>query len=410
MAKLQKNPVIFSLLLIDFFLIGYRILSLWNHFFPDFNVFYYSARLVLHHQNPYSAHTLFTNLNYPVVSLLFFLPFTALPFSVAENIFLSINIFSLIAIIYISLLLNKQNTLLYVLLFLLGSLLFFPTNFTLGMGQSNLVAYVFLLIGYYFNTKGKSIPSVIFLAIAYTMKPILAFTMLFFLFQKQRSTFFGILLFGGALCGISCIFFGIGYYHYYFLHVLPQLFHMQGREIYYNQGITGFIARLTPHIQLRTVLSLTLECILLISVVWISLIKNVSKNVHFSLFLTALVLFDGLSWQHHFVFLLFPFIVTFFLIQKEKQFAFYSVLLGTSIVLVGTNIKQPNYFSTYPTTLLLSHVFYGAVILFFLLLFLIFRVKRITTILPVISYSLFLIFLLAQYFLFISCRSTICFY
>jgi hypothetical protein len=114
----------------------------------------------------------------------------------------------------------------------------------------------------------------------------------------------------------------------------------------------------------------------LISVVLIALsfliiwLKNSKKaaavNLTFSLLITLSLLINNFSWQHHFVWLLFPFITIFYFMKDKKLSWYYYLVLGISFFLVGFNLKSPNLLPV----ILISHVFYGALMLWGLNLYL----------------------------------------
>ncbi|HEX8965782.1 MAG TPA: glycosyltransferase 87 family protein, partial [Patescibacteria group bacterium] len=131
------------------FLVFYRLFSLWNSFLPDFHVFYFSAIDLLQSRNPYADTLLFTQLNYPIISLMPFLLLTFFPFYFASKIYIILNILALMGILFLSLKIVKQFSIRSFLAFLVLSLFFFPVSFTLGMGQVNLIAYFLLLLGIY---------------------------------------------------------------------------------------------------------------------------------------------------------------------------------------------------------------------------------------------------------------------
>src|SRR5438477_1929164 len=150
MGKRFKSKIIYLLIPLIIFLAGYRIISLWNRFLPDFDVFYYAAQETLYYHNPYQSQKLFTAFNYPVTTILLYLPLLLFPYTQAQNIFLIITMLFIPLIILLSLHILKKYRLTYFLFFYFLSLLFFPINFTLGMGQSNIIGLFFIMMSYYF--------------------------------------------------------------------------------------------------------------------------------------------------------------------------------------------------------------------------------------------------------------------
>lgn len=408
MGKFPKPIVIIAFLLFSLTLTCYRIFSLWNRFLPDFSVFYYGSQALVHQINPYKSTLIFTGIGYPLSSLFIYTPLLIFPYQIAQNIFLLLNIIALYALVYISLSIVKRLTRLYFLFFLSLALLSFPASFTLGMGQSNIIGYTFLLLGYYLFTHKRHWTGGICLSLAYITKPILLFTILFFLIQKKWRIFLTCSIMLLLVFIVSVTIFNHTYSLYYITHILPQLLNFTGREVYYNQGITGFIARLTANIFIRKLVSACFGILSLGILLYLTQRKDQKSDLLFSLYLITLLLSDSLSWQHHFVILLFPFICTFFLIQKKKRNYWLMGLLTLSYLLVSGNMKHPGIFLTFPWVLLLSHVFYGTILLYGLSLYLLLKPSLTKKTVLTTTYCVFLLFITVQYVLFITCRSSIC--
>lgn len=321
---------------------------------PDFSVFYNAALDIVHGQNPYLDAKLFTGVVYPPISLLFFLPLTWLPYSTAQLIWLGLSFLALLGGIYLSCIICFGNFSWRLFLsFLAFSLLAFPTKFTFGMGQSNLVAFFLLLLAFCFWQNKKQILAGLLLSIVCLLKPIFVFFLLFFLFKKSWLTIFTasitvIILFLGSFLIIKPEL-----YIFYIKKIMPVLLNPLGREVYYNQGFMGFVSRHVSDLSLRTGLNFLLSLILLI-ITFLAIRKSVRSKEEFAVFFPTLLLIDTLSWQHHFVWLIFPFLVVFkYLIKIENVWP--KILLFLSYVLVAINFKEPIFF--------LSHVFWGTLIL-----------------------------------------------
>jgi hypothetical protein len=261
----------------------------------------------------------------------------------------------------------------------------FPTKFTLGMGQVNLLAYMFLIVGWYLYSSKvlKNQPlSIVFFILAILVKPLLAFTLIFFVLRKQWQMLFAIML------GLACIMIAAGLlwgfdkYLYHLTHVLPHFAGYAGREIYYNQGTVGFVSRLFTDINTRIIFSNIINIGVLLSLVCIVWKYKVQDQILFSLLIIAIPLIDSLSWQHHFVVLIYPFIVVSFSIHKllkQKHVnhpKLVSGALAISYLLISANIKNPSHFATFPVNLILSHVFYGAFLLYILAVFIVAKSQK----------------------------------
>lgn len=367
-------------ILIGFFLLslGLSLSSLYKIITtsaPDFQVLWLASKDLMIGKNPYLNPNIFTGVGYPANSLLFYIPLTLLPYTVAQGIFVILSFFSFFAVVYLSLKIvsGKVNWLYFVVASIFG-LWAFPFKFTLGMGQNNLLALLILLTSLYFSKKKPALAGII-LGIAISFKTIFGFFLLFFILKRKWK-----LLTYSALTILIFIFITIllsnlNLYVFYFQKVVPPLLNYSGREIYFNQGFMGFISRITVNIPLR---SLTNNIFSVFVLALISAFSLMRKNylLQFSLFVVSLVLLDSLSWQHHFVWLIFPFILIGFILVKyrlKKLFLPYAI----SLFLVGWNFKNPAAFSYFPVSLILSNTFYGALILWIINIHLLFSEKKL---------------------------------
>ncbi|MBI2029747.1 DUF2029 domain-containing protein [Candidatus Gottesmanbacteria bacterium] len=327
---------------------------------PDFSVFYLAAKTLVEGNNPYTAQGLFTGVGYPVFSLIPFIPFTLLPYQISQALFTFLSITSILICVLLSLkIINWRLKPFHILILFTLTLFMFPVRFTLGMGQSNNIVLLFLLSGLYLYQKKKINYSSLFFGLSVVLKPITIFLFLYFLVKKQ----FRLIINSLVIVFIFLLITLSSYYIYYFNNVLPPLLNLSGREIYYNQGMMGFISRLTNDNKLRLYLNYFISFAIFVPVVY-RLRKIKDAGIGFSLFLVSLVLIDTLSWQHHFVFLIFPYIV---LLKKifEIRSKYYLFLLVLSYILVAGNIKNPQLFSS---PLILSHVFIGTILLFIVII------------------------------------------
>lgn len=337
---------------------------------PDFSVFYQATNDLKQHINPYQDHTLYTAFAYPPVTSVLYLPLLLLNYPTAQAVFVLLSAGSVYLIIYLSLRLAfPAFSLKYFSIFTSLTLLSFPTKFTLGMGQSNLVGYCLLLLGFCLYMRERHIKGGFFLGLAITIKPIIGFMLLFFMLRRAWRTVVAAMASILTISLFAGIIFGFETYVYYISSIIPNLLNPDGREVYYNQGAMGFVARLTESAVFRQITSLLISLVIISILIYFVLNNRVGRKYQFALFLAALPLVNTLSWQHHFVLLIFPFILTAALIPNAgKQRIAFLVGLITAYILVSVNIKTPSQLVSWPQILLLSHVFYGAIILLSMLL------------------------------------------
>lgn len=331
---------------------------------PDFSVFYSTASSLVHRQNLYQTPGLFTGFGYPPATALLFTPFLLFPYAVSQTIFTIINISLVFILSY--LLIKLTPTKLTLPVYLLTTILIFlsfPFKFTLGMGQTNLLALVLILLVYNFSYRKQTMLAAVLLGLTFILKPITAITLLFFLFKKPKVALISLTT---AFCIVllTIFIFDWSLYSHYFLEVLPPLFNFSGREIYYNQGLSGLIARLYPRALPRLITYWLVTLLFITNAVFI-LRKKHPPIYHLSFILTTLVLVDSLSWQHHFVFLFLPLFVIVNRTLREKNNISLS-FAALAYVLVSINLKNPASSNNIINILVNSHATLGAIILYFL--------------------------------------------
>ncbi|MFH0863682.1 MAG: glycosyltransferase family 87 protein [Candidatus Gottesmanbacteria bacterium] len=360
----MKKILYISFILISIISFLFSLTKIINSIAPDFSVFYYGAKDLILGSNPYQNDKLFTGINYPPLTLLFYMPLTLLSYNFAQFIWLMITLICLLGSIFLSLkILKIKITIKYFLLVLSLSVLAFPIKFTFGMGQSNILALFLLLLSFYNWKKDKNIIGGIMLGICISIKPILGFFLLFFVIYKAKKLIIISLLTLSFFIMISIVYRGIDLYQYYIWQIIPPLLNPGGREVYYNQGLMAFISR---HVLIPTIrISLNFfASLLLITISLIGIYKNNKSNIAFAIFFPMVLLLDTLSWQHHFVWLLFPFIIIYNYIIKMQNNSLKYILLF-AYILVAINFKQPTFFW--------SHVFLGTIIIWILNIYLLKR-------------------------------------
>lgn len=361
-----KNLFISAFFIVTVFLVLRTFITLSSGITLDFSVYYLAAQQILAQKSVY-ADVSFTLFGYPVVSGLFYLPFILFPYTTAQELFLILNglCLGLISISIPFILLKKRSLLLSSFIFAF-SYYAFPTKFTLGMGQSNLLVLFLLLLSFFLYQKKHVVPTAIVFAVACMIKPILGFLILFFILRREwRIILFVVISFSVAFWGSLLIDKqALSDYFYYLTGPVLHLSRPVGREIYYNQSLMGFVFRLTSYQMLRVWSSYLGMLLLFLTALYYSVKLKNNPISQFALLLTVLPLLDTLSWQHHFVFLIFPFIYVFISVSQLRKKTFLLVLLFIAYALVGWNFKHPEQLQLFPLSLLLSHVFYGTLLLF----------------------------------------------
>lgn len=362
--NLLLKTFLFTLL---FFTIVLTIKSIYKIIFttaPDFLVLWSAAKDLFIGINPYTDSRLIYPYFLPPFNAVFYIPYIFLSYKLAQGIFVILSLLATFCSVYFVFInIFRRGSWINFSLIISLTLLSFPTKFTFGMGQVNLISLFFLILTYLFYTKERFLLAGIFLSVAIISKPILGFLIIFFLFKGAWKVILYTLPLGIIALVIPILFGGLNIYLSWLEKVVIPLLNFIGREVYYNQGLTGFIFRNTSNLFLAKYLTLFFSIIISGTTLLFCIKRKINTDLQFSLFIISLLLIDTLSWQHHFVWLIFPFIVLVNYASKLKKFWFW-VMLITSYLLVSWNFKDPTYFSKFSTSLILSNTFYGTVILF----------------------------------------------
>lgn len=342
---------------------------------PDFSVLWLIAKDFYKTPNPYLNPNIYTPSGYPPFTYFFYIPLTILPITAAQIAFTLLSFVSILGSVYLSLKIVFKKFNLY--LFLLVSsltLVSFPTKFTLGMGQVNTIVLFLLLYSFFLYSKNKPITTGVLFGIAIILKPVFGFFLLFFILKNEwKVIFYSLVTVFTGLLG-SLIYYGSTLWFYWIKDIVGPLMNFGGREVYYNQGFLGFVSRLTTNISVRKFSEWSSSLFLI--PVFLYSIKQRNDVLTLSGIIVSLLLIDSLSWQHHFIWLIFPFVAITSCAIKFKKLWFWT-LTGVSYFLISWNFKNPSAFYAFPKSLILSNTFYGTIILYFLNLFCLRKISKV---------------------------------
>lgn len=352
---------IISLLILGISSVVRSVSMLWNNYLPDLSVYYNSVILLSQGNNPYLNQGLFTQVNYPPATLLLMYPLLYFSFPIASNIWTLFSVFAfLLSITCLYLIKPLKVKLLAFIVF--GTVISFPFKFTLGMGQINLLLLFLISAFLLCMVRSKKFSAAVFFSLSVALKIFPIIFVLPIIFNKK----FKFLLISLGLLFLLLIFSLIlinpSISIYYFTNILLPLILSPAGEVYYNQSLTGFVARL--HLPLYF-LALVRAILVIISVI---IAFKHGKNIFFSIsiILTVVLLVNSFTWQHHLILLLLPFY--FILSNKLTKKLFFLVIISYS--LVAFNFKNPEIFvSTRYGNILLSHGFIGTLLLWYMLIF-----------------------------------------
>lgn len=320
---------------------AYSVFRITQNTAPDFSVYFGVAKNALSRKGIFGDPHLFTGYGYPPYSVLPYLPLARLPYTVSQSIWVTGSFIALIVSVFLSFKLYYPKASLQTKAVACAiAFLAFPSRFTLGMGQSNLISLLLLLLSF---TRRSGL----LLGLAWILKPQLVIIGLLLAWKKQWRMLATSLVVIGCAIFLFGIFFGWHWYGQYITRELPILMEFRGREIYYNQGIEAFVSRLDANW-----LSMPLK---LVAVAFAFLSLRKQTTIHaLPMVLSLLLLALPLSWQHHFVLLIPAFVLLWYRARGKR------LLVALALLLVGSNFKEP-------LPLVLSHVFIGNLLVFWLL-------------------------------------------
>lgn len=323
------------------------LLSLWHictTSAPDFAFYYGQTKTLL-----------------PPPSTLLFLPLRILPFSVMQCIWVVLSFILLIDSIRRLCIRLGMASPLPIAVMSSFAFLFFPTQFTLGMGQVNLIALWLLIVGSDYLDMHSWWGSVFF-SMAILLKPELVLFLIPLVIRSRWKEILWVTLIGAVFSNVALFLWGNSIYTSYLQTFQSAFSSASGFSIYYNQSLTGLFSRAGIHSPL-----MYLGLVLSILSLFISKIQNKKLLLSHALwyFIPVFLLIEPIAWQHHFVFL----IPTFLIVLTKVKTPFQKLLLFCSYALIGWNFVHPEILATMPLGwLVLSHVTIGTGILLGLIL------------------------------------------
>ena len=336
---------------------------------PDFEVYFQAAKAVLNGVSPYGNEA-FT-FNYPPTSLFLFIPFSLIPLfsgQIAWTIFSALCLGLAVYLLFKSL---KWKPKLKEFLFLIPLItLSFPVKWTFGMGQIGSLILLLLVITFVFYQEKKDLFAGISLGSAIVLKlsPLLLLGL--FLLKREWKLMIKTLIFVMLVNFLAVLVFGTQLTKDYFLKLGPSLVSPQGKWTYYNQALSSFVVRLIGEGHLAFLLTTFFSFLILGIIFALSIRSKKVNHLNYSLVIISFLLVNSFSWQHHFVLMVFPFLTVFNFLKKRKTNNLSWLVLLTSYFLVAFNLKNPAVFqSSFLGPVILSHVFFGALILFAMIVY-----------------------------------------
>ncbi|HUW21389.1 MAG TPA: glycosyltransferase family 87 protein [Candidatus Bathyarchaeia archaeon] len=327
----------------------------------DFNVYWQAARITVDGGNVYQKLPTadIPPFNYPPTALIFFSFLLLLPKTVSFWVLLFISLLGLFGTILLLVRLWFTKKISWPAFLILGTLFiqYFPTKFTLTLGQINLVILFLVTFSYILLVRKRDIPAGVLLAAASLIKIFPAVLVLFFIKEKKKKACLAFV--ATCLLGIilTAIFFKPGLITDYFGRIGQNLFFKAGTVSYFDQSLNSFLLRLKIADLFRLATRIMISLVLVIT-----FLRSKNQAVSYFGLLTVMTLFlPSFVWIHHYVILIPLMILLSAQIYRQKSFlpkiAFLAAYLACSL-----HFKAPEIISG-KNILLESHFFLGAFLL-----------------------------------------------
>lgn len=334
----------------------------------DFRVYYAALQDAWQKINPYQSTQYLFAFVYPPSALVLLWPITWFSIQTAETVWSLLSLAALVgtlAIITKNLQLKTQIYWWY-FLSLAGMFWLFPVKFTFGMGQINLIVLLFMVAAWWADQKQKPVLAGILLGVAGALKLFPLIVMGTWLVQKKWLNVAITGLVFVALHLPAVLWFSPSILQEFYvtqLNGLPRI----GNAVYYNQALTGVLARAEVPDNWAQGILLIFQGLFVVLMGWLSFhTQTIEKSwLLFSLWLSGWLLVGGLAWQHHFVWVIpgLLFLARYYWKQRKVNELGWLFFAAT---LIGYNFKTlPN--PMFGWWLVGSHVFWGNVLLLGLL-------------------------------------------
>lgn len=319
--------------------------------------------------NPYFVE----NFAYPPPVLFIFYPLSRLPIFWSQIIWTFVSLSSLIfALKYIFKVVDWKPTKNEILIIFSLSILSFPVRWTFGLGQINFLFLFFIVLTYYFSIKNKNVFAGICLGISVILKMTPLLLLFYFLIKRRFKIIIAALITIVSLLIFSGLIFGFDLLKDYLFIVIPRLFDPLSKHGYYNQAFSSLSAGLIFDKNILTIVNFLFAGILVVIDFFIFRKKKKVDALDYSLAIITMLLVNGFSWQHHFALLLFP-LLTLSKVSPcicKVRPCRGILILFISYLLVSFNFKNPDLLGKgIFATILLSHVFWGSLLLWILIVF-----------------------------------------
>jgi len=254
-------------------------------------------------------------------------------------IFLITNIiltFACLYLIYYLLDLKKEKT--KITFLFLFALLFnnTPLIITINYGQLNILVFFLILASLALDKKNKQFASSFLLVLSVLMKMYPALFLIYYAFKKRFKYIFYSIINCIIIFSISSLCFGISYWVEFFkmsfqsfLYGVKPVFFFDFNSYLDNNSLNSFLTQFFIKINVSRNLTAPIFLallLLLLIIFWKNIklfLKTECQNFYTSIILILCLILSTISWQHHYMIMMFPLAYLFkFIIVKRKYLYF----------------------------------------------------------------------------------------
>ena len=377
----KKKAFLGALTILFLIIFWFQVLPHFYTWDTDSPSFYTAAKGILKHINIYDqkefqtlanslfgrSQVVFPYLYWPILAQLY-APLTLLGYSAYSQFILSLNILLLFLsmyLIYSLLELKSSKTNLPLVFLYLTILVNNPLETTLHHGQVNILVFVLILLAVWLLKHDKEYASSFLLCLAVYIKIYPILFLVLFLFQKRYRYMVYSAINVLAIFLVSVLFFSLNSWLEFFKMGLGNLFYGTKPEFFFdynaqwgNCSLNGFISQIfikydiSRSYVMPIVLVLVIVCFFLFRPKIKQLLKSKDLNLDISFILPLSLIFSTISWNHHYIIMIFPLNFLFYRIISERRYDYLlpSLFLAFFILLHplggGFPFNQILFFST----------------------------------------------------------------
>ena len=274
----------------------WSVFRIVTSFAPDFSSYYGAVTSAV--LSVYTTPNLL-----PPMSRIVFWPIGLLPYTISQALWTLVSISCLWVSVRLTLHILKNYSYRDAAIYSAMAFVSFPTRFTLGMGQVNLIALAMLIAAVYEESRERSLIGGTLWTVAVLLKPELVLLSIVFVLMKRWK--FCLASVGSMLLSIavSLAIWGVDAYTVYGSRMSSELALLAGRAVYYNQSLSGVIARFGVY-EWSEPAYVGITIAFIVCFLWLARSKKMVFPTLMWVAIPVFLIIEPIAWQHHLVYLL----------------------------------------------------------------------------------------------------------